>query len=185
MNTPLKRGMVLRHQNHLFIVSDFHERHTGRGRPNVHVALRDLIDGHQVDRTLDELTPVVEAEYTYRQVQYLYHHGDDYIFMDSETFEELKLPKTLIGSFTPFMLEGEAYRVMFVEGRPVRFDAPDTALLHVSLTAAPSHGGVGTSVQKEAELENGLKLQVPLFIKTGDLIRVNTRDGTYSGKEKE
>ena len=186
MNIPLKRGTILRHQNHLFFIEDFAERHTGKMRPVVHVKLRDVQDGRHVDRTLDELQPLQSIEHAYRNLQYLYHRGGSYIFMDNESFEEYELAEAQLLGFKPFLREGQEFRVMFVDGRPLMLDLPEIVTLKVAVTAAPQHAvGNEGSVLKEAELENGLTVHVPLFIKQGDLIRVDTRVHKYAGKEKE
>ncbi len=184
MNIPLKRGMLIRHQNHVYTVVDFHERHSGKQRPTVHVALRDVRDGHPVDRTLADLEPIEEVPHAYRQMQYLYAKGAAHVFMDSETFEEFELSGAQLQGGEPFLREGESYRVMFVDGRPLNLDLPEIVKLSVKETAAPSHlVGNAASVLKEATLENGLLVRVPLFIKIGDTIRVDTRSRAYVGKE--
>src|SRR5262245_45742725 len=176
MHVPIKRGMVIRHQNRVYYIEDFHERHTGKQRPTVHVQMRDVLDGRHVERTLDDLTPVQQVEYAYRMMQYLYHRADAHVFMDSETFEETDLREDQLGGFRPFLKEGQEFRVMFIEGRAARLDLPEIVTLHVTDTAAPGHAvGAAGSVLKEATMENGLMVRVPLFIKNGDLIRVDTR----------
>jgi elongation factor P len=186
MNVPLKRGMVIRHQNHLFFVAEFSERHTGKQKPTVHVQLRDVRDGRQVDRTLDDLLPIEPVEFGHRTLQYLYPRGGSWVFMDSETFDEHELNAAQLHGGEPFLAEGEQYRVMFADQRPLMLEMPENVALHVTMTAPPERS-VGTSggVMKEATLENGLVVRVPLFIKERDLIRVDTRTRTYAGKEKE
>jgi elongation factor P len=184
MNVPLKRGMLIRHQNHIYQVMDFQERHTGKQRPTVHVALRDVRNGHPVDRTLADLEPVQEVPHAIRPMQYLYARGTDHIFMDSETFEEVPLTPAQLHGNEPFLSEGEEYRVKFVDGAPLNVELPEVIRLKVAETAAPAHAvGATSSVLKEATLENKLLVRVPLFIKIGDLIRVDTRTRTYVGKE--
>jgi elongation factor P len=197
MNIPIRRGMVVRHQNHVLVVDDFHERHSGKQKPVVHVDLHDVVDGHHVDRTLDELLPVSEVEHSYRRLQYLYHKPGEaggrgggaagtFVFMDNNTFDEFELGGAELGTFEPFLSEGQEFRVMFVEDRPVRLELPEIVSLHVTETSTPERGmGSAGSVMKEATLENGLVVKVPLFIKQGDLIRVETRSRAYAGKEKE
>jgi elongation factor P len=184
MNIPLKRGMLIRHQNHVYSVTDFQERRTGKQRPTVHVSLRDVRDGHPVDRTLAELEPIEEVPHAIRSMQYLYAKGDQRVFMDSETFEEHELSPTQLHGYEPFLKEGDEYRVTIVDGRPLTLDMPEVIRLQVTETAAPSHAVGGTSnVLKEATLENDLEMRVPLFIKIGDMIRVDTRSKSYVGKE--
>jgi len=184
MNIPLKRGMLIRHQNHIYTVVDFSERRTGKMRPTVHVALRDVRDGHPVDRTLEQLEPIEEVPHAYRPMQYLFPRGDARVFMDSETFEEYELTGQQLRGAEPFLKEGEEYRVMFADNQPLSLELPEVVRLQVSETAAPAHSvGAAASVLKEATLENGLVVRVPLFIKMGDTIRVDTRTRTYVGKE--
>ncbi len=184
MNLPIKRGMVIRHQNHVYTIADFQERHSGKQRPTVHVLLRDLRDGRQVDRTLDELEPIEEVQHALRPMQYLYAKGDARVFMDSTTFEEFELTGSQLHGCEPFLKEGDEYRVMFVDGKPLLLEMPEIVRLRVRETAAPSHSvGNAASVLKEATLENDLLVRVPLFIKIGDVIRVDTRTRSYVGKE--
>jgi elongation factor P len=184
MSVPVKRGMLIRHQNHVYAVTDFQERHTGKQRPTIHVMLRDVRDGHQVNRTLDQLEPIEEVDHAIRHMQYLYANGGQRVFMDSESFEEFELTPAELHGGELFLKDGETYRVVTVEGRPVSLEMPEIIKLRVSTTAAPSHSvGSAANVMKEAVLENDLTVNVPLFIKTGDTIRVDTRTKTYMGKE--
>ncbi len=184
MHIPLKRGMLIRHQNHVYTVTSFEERRTGKQKATVHVALRDVRDGHPVDRNLTDLEPIEEVPHAVRQMQYLYAKGDDHDFMDTETFEEFNLTAAQLHGFEPFLREGDTYRVTFVDGQPLALDAPDVVQLQVKETAAPSHSvGGASNVLKEAVLENELEVRVPLFIKIGDTIRVDTRSKAYAGKD--
>lgn len=184
MNVPIRRGMLIRHQNRHYFIADYQERHSGKQRPTVHVSLRDVLDGRIVSRTLDELEPVSEVPHAYRTMQYLYARGDRRVFMDSESFEEHELGPPQLHGCEPFLREGAEYRVMTVEGRALLLDMPEIVPLKVAQTAAPTHAvGSAGSVLKEATLENGLVVRVPLFIRAGDVIRVDTRDRSYAGKE--
>ena len=183
-NIPLQRGMWLRHQGHVYQVVDFNERHTGKQKPTVHVALRDIRDGHPVDRTLDDLLPVQEVEHAIRQMQFLYAKGDALVFMDSETFEEFEISRAQLAGRDAFIVEGGDYRVVHLEGRPMSVEVADIVTLKVKVTSPPGHSiGGASNITKEATLENGLEVRVPLFVKTGDAIRVDTRTKTYAGKD--
>ena len=186
MHVPLKRGMLIRHQEHLYVVTDFQERRTGKQRATVHVALRDTRDGHQVDRTLDQLGSIEEVPSAYRDLQYLYPAAEAWVFMDTESFEQYELTEAQLHGCQPFLKEGEAYRSLFADEQPLSLELPDVVSLQVASTAPPAHSvGVQSNVMKEAELENGLEVRVPLFIKNGDTVRVNRRDKTYVGKESQ
>jgi len=182
--TQLRRGMLIRHQNHVYQVTDFQERHTGKQKPTVHVALRDIRDGRPVDRSLNDILPIEEVAHSYRQMQYLYKKDHSRVFMDSETFDEYELTDAQIRGGSEFLVEGQEYRVSFIEGSPAFLDLPENIVARIAMTSPAEHSvGVASNVTKEATLENGLQLRVPLFLKTGDLIRVDTRTKTYAGKE--
>lgn len=183
-NIPLQRGMWLRHQDHVYEVVDFNERHTGKQKPTVHVALRDIRDGRPVDRTLDDLLPIQRVEHGFRPMQYLYAKGDALVFMDSESFEEHELSRGQLGGREAFLKEGDEYRVVCLEGRPMTVQVADVVSLAASMTAPPGHSvGAASNITKEATLENGLEVRVPLFIKTGDVVRIDTRTKAYAGKD--
>lgn len=184
MHIPLKRGMLIRHQGHLYAVTDFTERRTGKQRATVHVQLRDRRDGHQIDRTLDQLEPIEEVPSAYHEMQYLFAGGQTWTFMDAESFEQYELTDAQLHGCQPFLKEGEAYRVLVAEEQPLSLEMPDVVPLKVTTTAPPTHAvGTQSNILKEAELENGLEVRVPLFIKVDDMIRVNTSSRTYAGKE--
>lgn len=183
-NIPLRRGMYLRHQNHVLRVEDFSEHHSGKQRPTVHVSLRDIRDGRAVDRSLDDLLPVQEVEHAMRPVQYLYARGQQRVFMDAETFDEFEFSDAQLGGSAAFLVDGQEYRALYVDGAPAALEMPEIIAARVRTTADAGHSvGSAANVTKEAMLENGLEIRVPLFIRSGDLIRVDTRTRTYAGKE--
>jgi elongation factor P len=183
MNVPVKRGMMLRHQDHLWYVDDVSERHTGKQRPTVHVSLREAVGTRHIERTLDELGTIDEVPSGYRPVQYLYARGEARVFMDMETFEEFELSGSALQGAEMSLKEGEEMRALFAEDRPLLLDVPEAVVLKIADTAAPTHAvGSAGSVLKEAFLENGVQVKVPLFIKTGDAVRIKTRTLEYLGK---
>ena len=183
-NIPLKRGMLIRHQNHVYEVTDFQEHHAGKQRPTVHVALRDVRDGHPVDRNLNDIMPITAVDASWRRLQYLYPRGQMLVFMDCESFEEYEYDADRLGSQASFLADGTEYRGRFIDGSLAAIEVPDIVPLKVRLTAPAEHSvGAASNITKEATLENGLEVRVPLFIKTGDVIRIDTRNRSYAGKE--
>lgn len=183
-NVPLKRGMLIRHQEHIYEVFDWQEHHAGKQKPTVHVSLRDVRDGRPVDRTLSDLMPIAPVEHAYRKVQYLYPRGQELVFMDTESFDEYELSSSRVGNQIAFLQDGKEYRGIFIDGLFTAVEVPDIVPLKVTFTAPPEHSvGSAANIMKEASLENGLQVRVPLFIKTGDVIRVDTRTKAYSGKD--
>ena len=183
MNVPVKRGMMIRHQEYLWYVEDVSERHTGKQRPTVHVSLREAVGTRHIERTLDELGTIEEVACGYRAVQYLYAKGAARVFMDMETFEEFEMSGPALQGAEFSLKEGEEMRALFAEDRPLLLDLPEAVVMKIADTAAPTHAiGSAGSTMKEAFLENGVQIKVPLFIKTGDAIRIKTLTREYLGK---
>ena len=181
----LHKGMVIRHEGHLLTVEDYNVARTGKQRATVHVKLRALKDGHSVERSLDELGKIEEVPTEYRQMQYLYAAGQEHVFMDTETYEQTPLSKELLGDALPVLVEEETYRFLTVEGQVASIQLPDVVVLEVVDTAPVQHAGGSSNVYKEAKLKSGVLVQVPLFIKNGDRIRIKAENHEYLGKEKE
>lgn len=183
LTEDLHKGMVIRHEGQLFTVLDFKVAQTGKQRPTVHVKLRSLTTGHTGERTLDQLGKIEEVPTEIRQMQYLYSTGKERVFMDAETFEQYPLGEDVLGDGVAFLVEEETYRFLTVEGQVVGIELPPVVVLEVVETAPVEHAGGSTNVQKEARLNSGLVIHVPLFIKNGDRIRVKTENREYQGKE--
>ncbi len=179
----LRRGMVIRHEGHLYVVVDFGTAQSGKQKPTVHLKLRNLKSGHAGERSLDQMGRIEEVESEVRPMQYLYASGPERIFMDAESFEQYTLGKDLLGDACSFLVEEETYRFLMVEEQVVSPQLPDALVMEVKETAPVEHGGGHTTVTKEATLAGGLVIHVPLFIKTGDKVRVNTATRQYIGKE--
>ncbi len=178
----LRRGAVIRHEGHLFTIVDFSVAHKGKAKPTVHVKLRALKDGHPVDRSLDELGKIEEIATEHRHMQYLYTAGPKRVFMDAESFEEQSFDESMLDRNAAFLVEGESYKFLTVDGQPFALEMPDVMVMEVADTAPVEHGGA-SNVYKEAKLKSGLMIKVPLFIKTGDRIRVKPETREYLGKE--
>ncbi len=179
----LHKGMVIRHEGQLYTVLDFRMAQTGKQKATVHVKLRAVKTGHTGERTLDELGKIEEVPTEVRQMQYLYTSGHEWVFMDTETYEQYPLTEDLLGDAVHFMVGEDPYRVQMIEGQPISLQLPPIVVLEVVDTAAVEHAGGSTNVYKEARLNSGITIQVPLFIKNGDKIRVKTENHEYQGKE--
>ncbi len=181
----LRKGMVIRHEGHLLTIEDYKVAQTGKQKATVHVKLRSLRDGHSVERNLDELGRIEEVPTELRTMQYLYASGDEHVFMDTETFEQYPLAAGALGDGLSFLVEEHSYRFLTVDQQVASLHLPDVAVLEVVDTAPVQHAGGSTSIQKEAKLNSGLTINVPLFIKNGDKVRVSTETRQYLGKDKE
>jgi elongation factor P len=176
-----KRGMLLLLDDMPHLLEDFHTSGTAQTRHKLHVRVRNLKTGRVFDRTFAENERVPVGELEHRLVQFSYKQGDTYVFVDTKSFEEMNLSAELAGERRWFIKENEEYKALFLEGTLIDIVLPPQVILQVVETAPPSRGGVDTA-WKEAKLETGLELMVPLFITKGELIRVDTQERKYAGK---
>lgn len=152
----------------------------GKGGALVRFKLKGIISGKVIDHTVRAGTKMVAADVTTQTMQYLYQQGDDYIFMDLESYEQLPISGDLIGFQSNFLVESAEVQVTRYEGRPIGVQLPSKMDFEVVETIDDAdRGNTATSATKEATLDSGLKVQVPLFIRTGERIRVSTDDGSY------
>lgn len=183
MAISIRKGALIRHGNRFYFVQEVTERHKGQQKPTIHVTLRSISDGRLIEHNLEDLADAEEVEFQQRTAQYLYRRGDVFVFMDTQSFEELEMPLAFLEGTESFLKEGQEYKLVVAEGKPIKLDLPESVVLTVAQTAAPSHAvGTAANVLKEAIMDNGLMVRVPLFIKTGDKIRVSTRTREYLGK---
>lgn len=183
LTDDLHKGMVIRHEGELYTVLDFSVAQTGKQKATVHVKLKAIKTGHTSERTLDQLGKIEEVPTEMRSMQYLYASGQERVFMDTETFEQYHLTEDMLGDSVPLLVDEETYRILLIDGNPVSLQLPPIVVLEVVDTAPVEHAGGTTNVHKEARLSSGISVQVPLFIKNGDKIRVKTENREYQGKE--
>lgn len=180
--SEFKRGMVLMIEGVPQVLEDFHTTGTAQTRHKLHARLRNLKTGRIADRSFAEGERVTVAELTHRRAQFSYQQGDTYAFLDAETFEELILSAEQVGDRHGFLKENEEYRALILEGRLLDIVLPPVVPLRIVETAPPIRGG-SDSTWKSARLETGLEIMVPLFIASGEVVRVDTQQRKYLGKE--
>jgi elongation factor P len=179
-----KRGMVLLLDGTPYVIEEFHVTGTAQTKHKLHTRLRHLKTGRLLDQTFTEGERVPVAEVQYRRVQFSYQQGEEFVFSDVETFEELTLTRDQIGERRGFLKENEEYRALMLDGRLVDIVLPPSVTLEVTETAPPIRGG-SDATWKPARLETGLEIMVPLFIAPGEKIRVDTAARKYLGRESE
>ena len=177
--TDMKKGVTVELDGQLWRVLEYDHYKPGRGKAIIRTKLRNLRTGSIVNRNFLSGDRVNDVRLDHRTVQYLYNDGEFYTFMDLETYEQPALTKSLIEDVLPYLKEGITLEFEEYEGEPIGIEAPITVELEVT-DAPPGYAGdTATGATKEVTLETGLKLQVPLFVKTGDVLRVDTRTGEY------
>ena len=180
----LKNGMVLRIEGQLWAVTDFQHVKPGKGPAFVRTKLRNVESGKNVDRTFNAGTKVETANVDKRTMQYLYNDGSSYVFMDNSTYEQLEVSPEVVGDAKNFMLENQEAIVATNDGRVLFIELPASVELLIAETEPGLQGDRSTGGTKPATLETGHTIAVPLFITTGEKVKVDTRDSSYLGRVK-
>jgi len=175
----LRKGIIIELDGELYQVLDYHHLKLGRGSAQIRLKVRDIRGGHTIERTFQATEKFARARLDYRTMQYLYNEGDLYYFMDEENFEQLPVNASQLGDALNYLKEGMSLEVSSYKGELVGVELPITVELEVTQTEPGFKGNTATAGNKPAKLETGLKIQVPLFVSQGDIIKVDTRSGTY------
>lgn len=178
----LKNGMVLNIDNQLWSVVEFQHVKPGKGPAFVRTKLKAVVSGKTVDRTFNAGTKVETANVDRRDMQYLYKDGNDFVFMDSKTYDQLHVGADIVGDAANFMLENQEAVVATHEGTPLYIDLPASVVLEITYTEPGLQGDRSTGGTKPATLETGAQIAVPLFLETGTRVKVDTRSGDYLGR---
>jgi elongation factor P len=177
--TRLKKGMLINVEQNLFRVLDVQHVTPGNLRGFVRVKLRNIRNGALADQKLRSEDSVERATLDERQMQYLYHEGEDYHFMDTSSYEQIHISSEALGDSVNYLKPEMTIQVEFYGEEPVGIELPQAVDLKVTDTAPGIKGATASAQVKPATLETGLVVNVPPFVNTGDLIRVNTETGEY------
>ena len=177
-----KNGLVLNIDGVLWTIVEFQHVKPGKGPAFVRTKLKNVLTGKVVDKTYNAGVKVETATVDRRDATFLYRDGSDFVFMDSEDFEQHPLPESLVGDAANYLLESMPVQIAFNEGAPLYLELPVTVELEVASTEPGLQGDRSNAGTKPATLETGAEIQVPLFINTGDKLKVDTRDGSYVGR---
>ena len=178
----LKNGMVLDLDGQLWTVTWFQHHKPGKGNTVVRSKLKHVLTGKVIDRTFNSDTKVESASVDRREMQYLYNDGEAYVFMDTDTYEQLNLSAEVVGDAKNYLLENQVATVALHQGNPLFIDMPTSVELEITYTEPGLQGDRSTGGTKPATVETGLQIQVPLFISNGEKVKVDTRDGSYLGR---
>jgi elongation factor P len=178
----LKNGMTLNIDGQLWGVVDFQHVKPGKGGAFVRTKLKSVLTGKVIDRTFNAGVRVEVANVDKREMQYLYREADDFVFMDVQDYDQPRIPAATVGDAANYLLEQQTAVIAFNDGVPLYVDLPASVELTISQTDPGVQGDRSTGGTKPATLETGAQIQVPLFITTGEKIRVDTRSGDYLGR---
>lgn len=175
----LRKGVTFTMDGELYKVVDYQHHKPGRGKATIRTKIRNLRSGTLREQTFNSGDRVQDIRLDHRTVQYLYNDGQFLYFMDTETFEQFPLPDAVLEEAKPYLIENLEIELVSYEGEALDVDLPITVDLEV-IDAPPGFAGdTAQGATKEITLETGMTINVPLFIETGDVLRIDTRDGRY------
>ena len=178
----LKNGMTLDLDGSLWTVVEFQHVKPGKGPAFVRTKMKQVLTGKVVEKTFNAGVKVEVAVVEKRDMQFLYKDGEDFVFMDTSTYDQLTISAATVGEAANFMLENAEAIVAMHEGNPLFVELPASVSLEITYTEPGIQGDRSSGGTKPATLETGIDIQVPLFIKQGEKVLVDTRDGSYLGR---
>ena len=178
----LKNGMVLNIEGQLWSVVEFQHVKPGKGPAFVRTKLKAVLSGKVVDKTFNAGTKVETSNVDKRTMQYLYKDGTDFVFMDTDTYDQIQVSEAVVGDAANYLLENQNAIVATNEGLPLYVELPASVVLEITYTEPGLQGDRSTGGTKPATLETGAQINVPLFLESGTRVKVDTRDGSYLGR---
>ena len=178
----LKNGMTLDIEGQLWTVVEFQHVKPGKGPAFVRTKLKQVMTGKVVDKTFNAGVKVEIAILEKREMNFLYKEGDDFVFMDSKTYDQMTIPAAVVGDMSNYMLENTDAVVAVNEGNPLYIELAASVPLRITYTEPGIQGDRSSGGTKPATVETGIEIQVPLFIKQDEIVMVDTRDGSYQGR---
>lgn len=175
----LRKGVTFEYDGQLFKVLEYSHHKPGRGNATIRIKARNLKTGSNIEKTFQSGDRVPEAQLDFHNVQFLYGDGDNFHFMDNETFDQPAISAEMIGDLAGFLKEGMECKLTFYNDAPLDIEVPLTVDLKVTAAEVAVRGDTATGVTKKVKVETGISVQVPNFVKEGDTIRVDTRTGEY------
>ena len=177
--TDFPKGLRIKIEGEPYFIVDFQHARTAQRRAFVRTKLKNLKTGAVLEKTFSAGETFEEPDFEDRLMQYLYSSEKEYVFMDSKTYEQITLTDEQLGDSRWYLKENDEYKILFFEGNPLNVDLPTSVVLKITSTEPAVKGDSVTNIMKSATLETGLNIKVPLFVKEGELVKVDTRTGEY------
>ena len=178
----IKNGMTIIYEDQLYVVLDFSHVKPGKGAAFVKAKLKNLRTGSIVEKTFNSSIKVEKAMIEKRSMQYLYANGDDFNFMNMETYDQIELNISSLGDDAKFLKENLVVSITSYEGEVIGMSLPDKIEYVITHSEPAVKGNTSSGAMKDATLENGMTIKVPLFIEEGETVLVTTKDGKYSSR---
>ncbi len=174
-----RKGAKMMFEGAPYIIVDFQHVKMGRGRPHVKAKMKHLITGQVIEKSFLTTENFDQPDLEMRTLQFLYSQGDEYTFMDTRSYEQYTLDIDHLGDAHWYLMENHEYDMQFFEGRPITVELPASVVLTVVESEPAVKGDSVSNIMKPAKVETGLQIKVPLFVKEGDKVRVDTRTNEY------
>ena len=178
----LKNGMTLDIDGQLWTVVEFQHVKPGKGPAFVRTKLKQVLTGKVVDKTFNAGVKIEVAILEKREMNFLYKEGEDFVFMDNKTFDQMSISAATVGDSAQYMLENTEAIVAIHDNNPLYIELPASVVLTITYTEPGLQGDRSSGGTKPATVETGIQIQVPLFIKQDEKVLVDTRDGSYLGR---
>jgi elongation factor P len=182
--TELRNGAVFKEDNNVFQVMLYEHNKTGRGSGNVKVKVRNLRSGAVTEKSFITGARVDDARVEKKKAQYLYQDGEDFAFMDPVSYEQFTVAKSVLGEQAKYLQDGLEVILLVMDGEALGIELPISLNYVIAETGPGERGNTVSNVYKEATLENGLVIKVPMFMKVGEKVKVDTRTGSYVERVK-
>ena len=181
-SNDIKNGSVVVVDGQLWQVQEFQHVKPGKGGAFVRTKIKNLTSSKLVDKTWNAGAKLEFATVDRSEYQYLYRDGDEFIFMDLTTFDQVMVPASVVGDAANFLLENENAQIAISDGTPLYLELPASVILEITYTEPGLQGDRSSGGTKPATLETGYEIQVPLFMEEGTKVKVDTRNGEYQGR---
>ncbi|RKX25382.1 MAG: elongation factor P [Candidatus Zixiibacteriota bacterium] len=177
--SDFRKGLAILVDDQPYYVIDYQHFKMGRGKANIRTKLKHIKTGSVIEKVFSSNDNFPPPDISNRKMQYLYENTGEFAFMDVETYEQVSVPVDSLGDAKWYILENEEYHVLFLDNEAISVDLPSSVILEVVKTEPSVRGDTVSNITKPAELQTGLQVKVPPFVKEGDKLKVDTRTGTY------
>ena len=181
--TDFRKGLKIEIDGTPFEIIEFQHFKPGKGGAMVRTKLRNILNGRVLDNTFRSGEKVDRPNLESRDMQFLYHEGENLVFMDMTTYDQMDMPAEATDGKSNYLKDGQVCRVLLYNDKPLDIEIPASLVLEVTATEPGAKGDTVSNVTKPATLETGVVIQVPIFVNTGDRVKVDTRTNAYLGRE--
>jgi len=177
--SEFRRGMAILYNNEIYLITEYQHSKVSKQQAMIRTKLKNIKTGRVIENTFRLTDKIERVRLEANEMQYVYNDGDNYYFMDMETYDQIPISKDLLGEQYQLLKEGAMIKILFHESQPITVEFPTTVDLKVTEAEPAVRGDTAGNLTKYVTVETGARLQVPPFIKEGDVLRIDTRDSSY------